>query len=268
MLAALRAVLRSGPAGFAAATATAAGVLAAVTGFLHPVAFLITVGGTLGVTWATFSGARLASAWRYLTRALGEEAAPETVIMALKRLARIHRLEGPRALEGAAASAPDPFLRRAIELSFECGDEDEVRDVLCAEASRHAAEGEAARSVLNTLGKLFPAFGLIGTLLGLALLLRDLGDAELASIGSGLGLAVLTTLYGAILANVVVLPLATKLQAYLGRRALRSEMIIEGTLLVYRSELPTRVERVLRGYTSQSPTEASSYDLRLAQRAA
>jgi chemotaxis protein MotA len=242
-----------GPAGLVLAVASAAAVLAALAGFLDPVSLLITIGGALGVTRVTFSRARLASAWAHLRAALSADADSEALIAAVKRLARVHRVDGAPALERAGAGAPDPFLRRAIALAAECRDEDELADTLTGELRLYATDGEAARHVVLTLGKLFPAFGLIGTLIGLVLLLRNLAGADFAAIGPGLGIAVLTTLYGAFLSNVVVLPLASKLHTHLGRRALVMQMIVEGTLLVYRKEYPTRIERVLRAHLGGAP---------------
>ena len=259
---------RSGPAVIAFAIATGAALLAAFTGFLDPSSLLITVGGALGVTWATFPRARLQNAWRHLRAALSDETDAAETIRTFKRLAGIHRVEGEPGLERAAAAVDDPLLRRALLLSFECRDEEELSEVLLAEAHRQAAEGEAARQVLVTLGKLFPAFGLIGTLIGLALLLRNLAGADLAAIGPGLGIAVMTTLYGAVLSNVVVLPLATKLQAHLMRQTLHARMAIEGTLLVHRKEYGSRVERVLRAYLDPTADAGDPHGLHLATRAA
>jgi chemotaxis protein MotA len=238
----------AGPALTALVGVTAAAVAAAAGGFLEPVSLLITVGGTLGVTWATFPRARLQSAWDHLTAALAGETDPAGTIRILKHLAGVHRTEGEPALERAVAVVPDPLLRRALQLSFECRDEDELAALLLAEDARRSADGEAARQVIVTIGKLFPAFGLIGTLIGLALLLQNLGGADVAAIGPGLAIAVLTTLYGAILSNVVVLPLATKLQAHLARQSLLARMVIEGTLLVHRKEYGSRIERSLGAY--------------------
>src|SRR5438552_6518249 len=127
----LRILFRSGPAGVAFATSTLAAVLAAVTGFLDPRSILVTVGGALGVAWITFSREGLASAWRYLGMALeDDDFDASALIETLKRLARIYRLEGVRALESATASVEDRLLRRAIGLSFECEDEDELADAL------------------------------------------------------------------------------------------------------------------------------------------
>src|SRR5206468_39791 len=99
------------------------------------------VGGALGVAWVTFSRDGLASTWRYLRLALeDDEFDGSALIETLKRLARVYRLEGVRALETATATVEDPLLRRAIGLSFECEDEDELTDALLAEARRRAAE--------------------------------------------------------------------------------------------------------------------------------
>ncbi|TMA59435.1 MAG: hypothetical protein E6J75_03225 [Deltaproteobacteria bacterium] len=259
---------RSGQVGVGLLLASTGAAVALATGFMDPLSLLITVGGAIGVTGATYSRARLVSAGRQVAAALEGETNPQDVITALKRLGRLHRTGGVPALERAGAAEADPLVRRGIELALECHDEEELADVLFAEARRTAAEGEAARQVLVTLGKLFPAFGLIGTLIGLVLLFRHLVDPSLTTIGPGLGIAVLTTLYGAVFANVVVLPLATKLHAHLGRQSLRSQMIIDGILLVYRREYPTRIERLLGAYVGATASEGRRRVAQLAQRAA
>jgi len=228
----------------------------------------VTVGGALGVAWITFSREGLVRAWRHVRLALDDDFDAMAVIETLKRLARVHRLDGVRALESAASTVEDPLLRRAIALSFECEDEYELADALVAEARLRTAEGEAARHVLVTLGRLFPAFGLIGTLIGLGLLLRNLAAADVATIGPGLGMAVLTTLYGAVLSNVVVLPLATRLQAHLADERLRIQMVIEGALLLQHKEFPTRIERTLRRYIAAPSGRGTHGIVRLAERAA
>ena len=226
--------------------------LAASAGLLDPSALAITVGGALGVTWVTFPRARLRQVCDLVGEALAAPGDFEPLIATLKRLAHVHRVDGVPALERAAAHAEDAFLRDAVVLAVEARSEAELRESLVGEARRWAAEGEAARQVLVTLGKLFPAFGLIGTLLGLVSLMRHLGGADLSAVGPGLGIAVLTTLYGAVFANVVVLPLNAKLQAYLARRVLVMQMVIEGTQLLHRREYPTRIERALRAYVGAS----------------
>ena len=245
-----------------AATATLALVAATASGILDPLSLALTAGGALVVTWATFSSAGLRATCRHLSEALTPESALEDIgalISRFRRFARVQRADGAPALERAVADDSDPFLRRAIALAVDTQDREELEDTLMAEARRHVAEGEAARQVLSTLAKLCPAFGLMGTLMGLVLLLRGLTDADVASMGSALGLAVQTTLYGVILSNVVVVPLATKLQTHLAQRALVLQMIVEGTVLLHRDEHPLRIERALRAYVSSdvAPTDAN-----------
>jgi chemotaxis protein MotA len=239
-------------------------------GLLDPIALLITIGGGLGVTCMTYSRDRIARAWAFVQTSLAEPEDPESVIAELKRLGRIHRIEGLPALDRAGLEADDPFLRAAIGFATDGREAEELEAVLYGEMRRTVADGESARHVVLMLGKLFPAFGLIGTLVGLAHLLRNLGEAtNLAAIGPGLGIAVTTTLYGAVLANVVVLPLAAKLHAHLERRQATMQMIIDGTLMVQRKEYPTQIERVLRGAFAMpmAPARPAS-PLTLAERAA
>lgn len=269
MTAFLRSLRRLGLAGVGFVVVSSLAALAAAAGFLQPTSLLVTVGGALGVTWTTFPRARLAHAWALVAKALSASDDAEPVIAEMKRLGHVHRIDGIPALERAGARAGDEFLRAAVVLAVDARDETELREALVGEARRAATEGEAARQVLVTLGKLFPAFGLIGTLIGLVSLMRHLGGADLAAIGPGLGMAVLTTLYGAVLANVVVLPLSAKLHAYLARRALLMQMIVEGTILLHRREYPTRIERALRAYVgAPRPTETADVEPLLTERAA
>jgi chemotaxis protein MotA len=255
--------------GFSLAAAGFVTLAAGMFGLLDPSALVITIGGGIGVTAMTFSRERIWRAWELVQAALGEPGDPEAIVADLKRLARIHRLEGVPALERAGEQVADVFLRTAIGLATDGREEDELEAALIGEVRRQTNEGETSRQVVLLLGKLFPAFGLIGTLIGLAHLLHNLGTAtSLAAIGPGLGIAVTTTLYGAVLANVVVLPLATKLHAHLERRQTIMQIVIDGTLMVQRKEYPTRIEQMLRGafgLPTESPRRAP---IALAERAA
>jgi chemotaxis protein MotA len=232
--------------------ATAA-LVAGATGFLEPSSFVITVLGPLGVLAATYGRARIETAWAHLRSALGPEGDVEGLVALMKTLGRLHRVEGVPALEQAAAQVRDPVVRQAIATAIELESAPVQRAALRAAMRRDLADVEHSRHVLATLGKLFPAFGLIGTLIGLALLLRNLDGTNVAAIGPGLAIAVMTTLYGAVLANVVVLPLATKLGTHVAREALRRELIVEGTLLVLAGEYPSQIERVLRAHAKLPP---------------
>lgn len=231
----------------------AVGIVAGATGFLEPSSFVITVLGPLAVLVATYGRARIATAWTHVRDAVRPEGDVEGLVALLKALGRLHRVEGTPALEQAAGRIDDAVVRQAIATAIELESVPVQRAALRAAMRRDLAEVDHSRHVVATLGKLFPAFGLIGTLIGLALLLRNLDGSNVAAIGPGLAIAVMTTLYGAVLANVVVLPLATKLGTHVAREALRRELIVEGTLLVLAGEYPSQIERVLRAHAKLPP---------------
>ncbi len=240
-----------------------------VSGLLEPLSFAITVGGAIGVVSLTFPRSRLLAAVLDVRTALAGEPDPEAQIAAMKRLARIHRLEGPRAAERAAHDEKDAFLRHAVVAAIDADDLDGLERQLVAEVRREVADIEESRLVLATLGKLFPAFGLIGTLIGLVCLLGNLGDGGLEPLAQGLGIAVQTTLYGALLANAVVLPLTTRLTAHAARHGLRLQMTLDGALLVARRAFPSQIDAVLRAHLGTSARERRhAVPLRLAERAA
>lgn len=247
--------------------------LAGATGFLEPYSLLITLGGSFAVLRVTFPRARIDAAARavraLLSRSKGSaEAQVEELIARFKSFARTYRVEGAAALDRLAESEADPFLRLAAQRAIDGASPEEVREVLRGEASRMLDEACEARTVITTLGRLLPAFGLIGTLIGLALMLRSLSSLELAALGPGLAISVMTTLYGAVFANVVVLPIATKLSDDLERRRRSMDLAILGAELLHRRELPTRIERALRSRASQRLQEEPHGLVLLTERAA
>lgn len=251
------------PAGpvLALAALGVATAIAFARGLLEPVSLLISVGGALAVARATFSRRRIEETWLRLRAALAEsteedaDAEVERLVATVKRLARMQRLEGTPGFERALDEVDSEPVQRAGRHLLEADDPDDLHALLLGEVERETRDGEAASQVLQTLGKLFPAFGLIGTLLGLAQMLPQVGQ-DAAAIGPGLGVAVLTTLYGAVLANVVVLPLATRLQEAAARRVFRLRLAGAGLELVHHGDYPTRVEHVMRSFAGQSRQDA------------
>lgn len=214
--------------------------------FLNLPSLLITVGGTLTVTLLTFSWTQIRELGRALYSLSTEEGqTPEERVAELERLAHLYRLEGPRGLESQEDSITDPFLGRGVSMVADLHKEEDIRHSLESEFSTFFSHYEAARQILLTVGKLLPAFGLIGTLIGLTLLLRQIADLDPRTLPSALSVAVLTTLYGALLANVVVLPLAAKLQSCGQEREAMMRLTLEGVVLIARGEAPSTIGRGL-----------------------
>jgi chemotaxis protein MotA len=123
--------------------------------------------------------------------------------------------------------------------------EDEVCQAVEHEFFLFAHRCESARQVLLTMGKLFPSFGMVGTLIGLVLLLRHATNPDPQTLIPALAVAVLTTLYGAVFANALVLPLAAKLQAFIQDRELTLQLTVEGAGLIARGQAPAVVQKRL-----------------------
>ncbi|HEX9443498.1 MAG TPA: MotA/TolQ/ExbB proton channel family protein [Candidatus Binatia bacterium] len=223
--------------------------------FLDLPSLLITLGGALGVTFLTYPWARL----RDLAALLGAVFTAgrpdrEDLARELARLGRLYRLKGARGLEGQEGHIADPYLRRGLGLLIDMQSEQDIRAEMEGAFESVAARYRAAGQILFTLGKLLPTFGLIGTLIGLVLLLRQMSGSEPEALTASFGLALMTTLYGALFANVVVLPLGAKLESAEGERTALMRAVLEWTLALARGAAPAAVERRL---AALAPAEAS-----------
>jgi chemotaxis protein MotA len=114
---------------------------------------------------------------------------------------------------------------------------EKIHATLGRELARVLAQNQISRQILLTLGKLLPAFGLIGTLIGMVLLLKDIAGPNAPALPSALSLAVLTTLYGALLANVAVAPLAARLHAVAVEKEARMQLTLEWLAMILRREV-------------------------------
>ena len=218
--------------------------------FVHLPSVLLTIGGTVLVVWLSFPRAQLVAVVGALREAIAGRGHVDADIEQVKVLARAYRLEGVAGLERAASALGNTYLRRGVEHLTAWKQADDLRAVLEGEHLRRLAHYEDCRRVLLTIGKLLPAFGLIGTLVSLVLLLRQTGDLTTSQAGPGLSLAILTTLYGAVLANAVVLPLEAKLQTLIEHQGLEFEAGVRGAELIAQQAYPSVIEERLAGFAA------------------
>jgi len=232
------------PAALIAAAVAAGGE--SCLAFIDIPSLAITVGGTLGVIFMSYPTERLIDLAALLRGAFTKKKqGKKDLAEELKRLARLYRLNGSRALEAQEKEIADLFLQRAVALLVDLESEEEIREQMESAAEEIAARYRAAHQILLTMGKLFPAFGLIGTLVGLVLLLRQMSAGEPEALTASFGLAIMTTLYGAVIANTVVLPLAAKLQAAAEERAAALRIVRDWALALARGAGASALERRL-----------------------
>jgi len=225
--------------------------------FVDLPAILIVIGGTFLVTMVSFSMAEVVQAQRVMLRAVVYHAeSPRTAALRILNLADAARRDGLLALQkDLNASRHSRFLTHAISLVVDGLPTDEIEHNLGCE--RHATSERHARSagVLRRAGEVAPAMGLIGTLVGLVQMLGNLQDPS--AIGPAMAVALLTTFYGAVLANMVFHPLATKLERNSEIEAMVNQIYVIGTASISRQENPRRLEMTLNAILA--PAQRVSY---------
>lgn len=158
------------------------------------------------------------------------------------------RVDGFLALENAALSETDPLLQRGLQLLVDGADASVLQQVLDSELSLHKERQKKAAHVFEALGGYCPTFGMLGSVLGLVLAMDNISNPEI--LARGIASAFITTIYGVALANMVFLPIASKLTALIDREAIYHSMLIEGLCSIAAGENPRNIELKLRAYRS------------------
>ena len=205
--------------------------------FFDPLSLLLTLGGALTVTWLSYSKEQLLGLWLAVRELIkGTTYGAQEHARELRRLTELFRLHGIRGLESQERYLKDGFLRYTVELLVDLHSEERIRLRLEHRLASVAAVSEINRQILTTLGRLLPSFGLIGTLIGMVLLLSRIAALDPKGLPGALGLSVLTTLYGAVLANCVVAPILARMQSSAVERETNMNLTKEWTLMMTRGD--------------------------------
>ncbi|NIR76362.1 MAG: flagellar motor protein MotA [Gemmatimonadetes bacterium] len=225
--------------------------------FLDAPALLIVFGGTFLVTTVSFTLGEVLRAQRVMLRAVVYHAeAPQTAAARMLYLADTARRNGPFALEDALkAMQHSRFLAQAVALVVDGFPAEEVENILGREARATRERHVRSAGILRRAGEVAPAMGLIGTLVGLVQMLGNLEDP--ASIGPAMAVALLTTFYGAVLANMVFHPLANKLERNSDVESMVNQIYAIGAASINRQENPRRLEMTLNAILS--PVQRVNY---------
>ena len=222
--------------------------------FWNPPSLVIVLGGTLAATLVNYPLRDVLSVMGTLKNAFIHHAtAPQALIEKLVNFATVARREGILALENDAENAGDPFLEKSVQLAIDGTSPELIKDVLSTELAFMEDRHSQGQAILTAMGTFAPAFGMIGTLIGLIQMLTTLDDPSM--IGQGMAVALLTTLYGALIANVFFIPAAGKLKVRTDDEMLAKEIIIEGILSIQSGDNPRVVEQKLKAFVSPSMRE-------------
>ncbi|CDQ39290.1 MULTISPECIES: flagellar motor protein MotP [Virgibacillus] len=158
------------------------------------------------------------------------------------------RREGLLALENELEEIKDPYIKKGILLTVDGIDPEIIRDIMEAEITALEDRHYKGRSLIEKAGEYAPAWGMIGTLVGLVLMLNNLQDPS--TLGPSMAVALLTTLYGTVLSNLVFIPMANKLESKTEEEVFMKEIIIEGVIGVQSGQNPRILEEKLRAFLS------------------
>ncbi len=207
--------------------------------YLHTASTLIVVGGTFfGVMYSTPLPRFLASFGVMAKAFLPPVKKQEDMIERMVDLAGIARKDGMMALEGQ--EVPDKFFEKGLQLLVDGADEGKLTVQLSQEIKAMKSRHQSNHEVMKAWVDLAPAMGMIGTLIGLVAMLGNMADPK--AIGPAMATALLTTLYGAFIANVIFTPMQNKLEGYTEYEVVYREMVVDGLRNIARGESPRNIQ--------------------------
>ena len=213
--------------------------------FIDPTSLAITVGGTIGCLIGSFPLSYLASVPKTLKIAiLPKKFKPESYIEQIVEFAKIARSKGLIALEDSANKCSDPFMKESLMLIVDANDPDKVRGMLDDAIDFMCERHEQGRAFYEKGVSIFPAFGMLGTLVGLVNMLKSMG-ADSGSLGDSMAVALITTFYGSLFSNVIFAPIASALKNSHEQELLCRQIIEEGVLAIAAGSNPRLIQEKL-----------------------
>jgi len=219
--------------------------------FVDAPSLMITVGGSIAAMFINYPMKTVFSTVHVLKKCFLSKLPEVTdVIRQFKDMATVVRKDGMLALEQELTKIEDDFLKRGLENVISGANENALRVILETELSAIESRHTIGKQIIDSTGAAAPAFGMIGTLVGLVQMLQSLDDPS--QIGGGMAVALLTTLYGAIIANVACVPLAGKLDNRHKEETLIRELMITGIVGLAEGLSPRALEDNLAAYLTPS----------------
>lgn len=218
-----------------------------IDSILNAVALFIVLGGTLGAVMlqtplSTFLRALKMLSWVFFP----PQHSPEELLEKILEWNQVARREGLFKLESLADLEEDPFIQKGLQLISDGGTPEMIREILENDLYIDESKDIQSAKVYEAMGGYSPTIGIIGAVLGLIHVMRNL--AEPSSLGSGIAVAFVATIYGVGLANLLFLPIASKLRSTIERRSSYYIMLIEGIIKVADGENPHIIESHLQVY--------------------
>ena len=224
--------------------------------FINLPSLLLVLGGTLAATFMSYPlkevmrifglmGTVLRNERLYLQKDLEE----------LVHVARLWMQDDPRLVERELVNIRNPFLRTGVQMVIDRAPEEDIIDLLQWRISRLRAREAAEAELFRVMANYAPAFGMIGTLLGLVNMMDVLGSGDMKLIGPQLAVALITTFYGILLANLLFKPVAVKLERRTEQRLVMMNMILQGIAMMSAKRSPSMMRETLKSFIAVHENE-------------
>lgn len=222
-------------------------VMGGGAGFINAPSLMITVGGAIAALLIHYPLPKVLSVIAVTRKAFSSK--EQDYIELFKKMSDLAvraRRDGLLALEDDIDNMDDLFMRKGFQMAVDGNTIEVIRGVMEGDIISMGQRHQVGQGVFKSLGAYAPAFGMIGTLIGLVQMLQNMSDPN--SIGAGMAVALLTTLYGAMVANLIALPLAGKLEQRSNEEVSLKSMVVEGVISIQEGNSPRIVEEKLRSF--------------------
>ena len=219
--------------------------------FIDPPSILIVIGGTIGVTLVNYPLRDVLKVIGVVQKVFFDkvEPVPELINQFVEFATRARR-EGILALENTMKEVTDPFLSKGLQLTIDGLEPGAIKEIMETEIDYVAERHRLGAEIFMTMGTFAPAMGMVGTLIGLVQMLQNMSDPS--SIGPAMAVAILTTFYGAVMANMLFLPMSGKLKNRSNEEVMAKEIIVNGILAIARGDNPRVIEQKLHSFLPPS----------------
>ncbi len=225
--------------------------------FINYPSLMIVLGGTMGATLINYPLSEVVSVFKVTKNAFRHKSyQPISIIPKMVNFAKKARREGILSFEAQLKTIEDPFLVRCMQMAIDGMEAESIDDVLNTEIMWLEERHRLGAEIFSTMGSFAPAIGMLGTIIGLVQMLMQMTDPT--AIGAPMAVALLTTFYGTLLANLLFLPISGKLRVRSRQEILTKQMVLQGILAIQAGDNHRIVEQKLKAFIAPQARRLST----------
>lgn len=219
--------------------------------FISPPSMMIVIGGTMGATLLSHPLSQVLGVFKVVKNVFFHRSrSPDDVIKMMMEFGKLARKEGILSFESRLKEIEDPFFVKGLELAIDGVESNSIKNVLTTEISYVEERHSLGAEIFTTMGSVAPAVGMMGTIIGLVQMLMQMEDPS--KIGAPMALALLTTFYGTVLANLLLLPIAAKLKTRSKEEIFQKELVLGGIMSIQSGDNHRIIEQKLKAFLPRS----------------